>query len=47
MARIFEYVLHFVKCVTVTVSPNQIIDIINNNNNEENDDDDLYHDDGH
>ena len=25
MARTFEYVLHFVRCVTVTVSPNQII----------------------
>ena len=28
MARTFEYVLHFVRCVTVTVSPNQIIIII-------------------
>ena len=28
MARTFEYVLHFVSCVTVTVSPNQIIIII-------------------
>ena len=28
MARTFEYVLHCVKCVTVTVSPNQIIIII-------------------
>ena len=28
MARTFEYVLHFVRCVTVTVSPNQIISII-------------------
>ena len=28
MARTFEFVLHFVECVTVTVSPNQIIIII-------------------
>ena len=28
MARTFEFVLHFVGCVTVTVSPNQIIIII-------------------
>ena len=28
MARTFEYVLHFVGCDTVTVSPNQIIIII-------------------
>ena len=28
MARTFEYVLHFVRCATVTVSPNQIIIII-------------------
>ena len=28
MAHTFEYVLHFVRCVTVTVSPNQIIIII-------------------
>ena len=28
MARTFEYVSHFVRCVTVTVSPNQIIIII-------------------
>ena len=28
MARTFEYVLHFVRCVTVTLSPNQIIIII-------------------
>ena len=28
MARTFEYVLHFVECDTVTVSPNQIIIII-------------------
>ena len=28
MARTFEVVLHFVRCVTVTVSPNQIIIII-------------------
>ena len=28
MARTFEFVLHFVGCVTVTVSPNQIISII-------------------
>ena len=28
VARTFEYVLHFVRCVTVTVSPNQIIIII-------------------
>ena len=28
MARTFEFVLHFVRCVTVTVSPNQIIIII-------------------
>ena len=27
-ARTFEYVLHFVGCDTVTVSPNQIIIII-------------------
>ena len=32
MARTFEYVLHFVRCDTVTVSPNQIIIIIINNN---------------
>ena len=25
MARTFEFVLHLVRCVTVTVSPNQII----------------------
>ena len=28
MAHTFEFVLHFVRCVTVTVSPNQIIIII-------------------
>ena len=28
MVRTFEYVLHFVRCVTVSVSPNQIIIII-------------------
>ena len=28
MARISEFVLHFVMCVTMTVSPNQIIIII-------------------
>ena len=28
MARTFEFVLQFVGCVTVTVSPNQIIIII-------------------
>ena len=28
MARTFEFVLHIVGCVTVTVSPNQIIIII-------------------
>ena len=28
MARTFEFVLHFVGCVTVTVSPNQIIIIM-------------------
>ena len=28
MARTFEYVLHFVRCVTLTVLPNQIIIII-------------------
>ena len=28
MARTFKFVLHFVGCVTVTVSPNQIIIII-------------------
>ena len=28
MARTFEFVLYFVGCVTVTVSPNQIIIII-------------------
>ena len=28
MARTFEFVLHFVRCVTVTVSPNQIVTII-------------------
>ena len=28
MARTFEFVLHFVRCVTVTVSPNRIIIII-------------------
>ena len=28
LARTFEFVLHFVGCVTVTVSPNQIIIII-------------------
>ena len=28
MARTFEFVLHFVRCVMVTVSPNQIIIII-------------------
>ena len=28
MARTFEFVLHFVRCVTVTVSPNQIIIIM-------------------
>ena len=28
MARTFEFVLHFVRCVTVTVSPNQISIII-------------------
>ena len=28
MARTFEFVLHFVRCVLVTVSPNKIIIII-------------------
>ena len=28
MARTFEYVLHFVRCITVTVSPNLIMIII-------------------
>ena len=28
MARTVEFVLHFVRCVTVTVSPNQIMIII-------------------
>ena len=28
LARTFEHVLHFVRSVTVTVSPNQIITII-------------------